>query len=410
MRLAICAIFLFHCCSGLSRTIIVWPGQQGHGLKEAIAIAKDGDSIILKAGIYKEGSILLSKAISITGEPGAILEGENKYQILLISGNNISVRGIQFRNSGYSALNDYASIKLVDASNILLENNTILHAYFAIHVSNTSYATIRNNSISGTPRSEQLTGNGIHLWKSNHALIEKNHVQGYRDGIYFEFVSASIIRNNLSEKNIRYGLHFMFSNDDAYLGNTFRDNGAGVAVMYSKKVRMEQNHFERNWGPSSYGILLKDISDSYIGKNIFYRNSVALHLEGSSRIDIEKNLFRGNGWAIKVQASCDDNNFHHNNFTGNSFDVGTNGSISLNTFYNNYWDKYEGYDINKDGIGDVAYRPVSMYSMIVEENPNALILLRSFTVQLLDKAEKAIPGITPGNLTDEKPLMKYLKE
>ena len=71
-----------------------------------------------------------------------------------------------------------------------------------------------------------------------------------------------------------------------------------------------------------------------------------------------------------MQASCDDNNFHHNNFNGNSFDVATNGTMMLNKFYNNYWDKYEGYDINKDGIGDVPYHPVSMYSMIVEQNPN----------------------------------------
>jgi nitrous oxidase accessory protein len=89
--------------------------------------------------------------------------------------------------------------------------------------------------------------------------------------------------------------------------------------------------------------------------------------------------------------------------------VGTNGSISLNKFYNNYWDKYEGYDMNKDGMGDVPYHPVSMYSMIVEENPNALMLLRSFTVQLLDKAEKAIPGLTPENLVDVNPMMKSQK-
>jgi nitrous oxidase accessory protein len=154
--------------------------------------------------------------------------------------------------------------------------------------------------------------------------------------------------------------------------------------------------------------LLKDITDSYIKHNTFYKNTVALHMEGSNRIGIEKNNFHENGWAVKVQASCENNTFHHNNFTGNSFDVGTNGSISLNDFYNNYWDKYEGYDINKDGIGDVPYHPVSMYSMIVEQNPNALMLLRSFTVQLLDRAEKAIPSLTPENLTDNKPMMKLL--
>lgn len=172
---------------------------------------------------------------------------------------------------------------------------------------------------------------------------------------------------------------------------------------------MESNHFEQNWGPSAYGILLKDISDSHILHNTFFRNTIAIHLEGTSRIIVEKNIFNANGWALKVQASCEDNNFLNNNFTGNSFDVGTNGSISLNDFYNNYWDKYEGYDINKDGIGDIPYHPVSMYSMIVEQNPYALMLLRSFSVQLLDKAEKAIPSLTPENLIDKSPMMKSLK-
>ncbi len=402
-------ILLFISYSTAGKTIRVGPQEQVHSLKQAIALAKDKDSILLFPGVYKEGSIILTKSLTIIGQNNPVLDGEKKYEILLISGKNIIIKGISFLNSGYSAMNDFASVKLLDCHNVIIENNTITNAYFAIHVSNSSYAVIRNNKISGSPLSEQLTGNGIHLWKSNNALIENNVVTGHRDGIYFEFVTGSTIRNNMSEKNIRYGLHFMFSNDDTYTSNTFSSNGAGVAVMYSKKVRMEGNHFEKNWGPSAYGILLKDISDSYIIHNTFYKNTVGIHLEGTSRIDIQKNIFRENGWAIKVQASCEDNDFHHNNFTGNSFDVATNGTMVLNQFDNNYWDKYEGYDINKDGIGDVPYHPVSMYSMITEQNPNALLLMRSFTVQLLDKAEKAIPGLTPENLVDHKPLMRSLK-
>lgn len=402
-------IFLFFISNKIvARTIIAGTNQPIPSLKKAIELAKDNDTILLQAGIYKEGSITLTKSLTIIGQNNPVMDGEHKYEILLITGKNTSIIGLQFRNSGYSSMGDFASIKLVDASNILLENNQIYGSYFAIHISNTSYVTVRNNTITGSPKSEQLTGNAIHLWKSNHATIEGNHVQGHRDGIYFEFVTFSTIRKNLSENNIRYGLHFMFSNDDTYLNNTFRNNGAGVAVMFSKKVSMVGNRFEQNWGPSAYGILLKDIGDSHIEHNTFIKNTVAIHLEGSSRINIERNIFRENGWAIKVQASCDDNNFHHNNFTGNSFDIATNGSISLNNFYNNYWDKYEGYDINKDGIGDIAYHPVSMYSMIVEQNPFALMLFRSFTVQLLDKAERAIPSLTPENLIDKKPLMKSL--
>jgi len=335
-----------------------------------------------------------------------ILDGENKYEILMISGYHITIRNLLLRNAGYSALNDFAAIKIVDSRSLLIDNNQIDQSYFAIHVSNSSFVTIRNNLITGTPRSEQLTGNGIHLWKCRDALIDHNRITGHRDGIYFEFVTASTIRDNRSEKNIRYGLHFMFSNDDVYQHNIFSNNGAGVAVMYSKKVIMKQNQFEQNWGPSAYGILLKDITDSEIRNNIFYRNTVGIHLEGSSRLHIEENRFKSNGWAVKIQASCEDNEFTKNNFTGNSFDVGTNGTLVLNNFDNNYWDKYDGYDLDRDGTGDIPYHPVSLYSMIVEQQPHTLMLFRSFATQLLDKAEKAIPGLTPVNLSDQKPVMK----
>ena len=406
MKKLLTIVCIFFLVSASAKKIVVGSDQSITSLKMAVSIANDKDTILLNPGVYKEGNIAITKSIFVIGVGNPVLDGENKYEILTVSGKNITISGITFRNSGYSALNDYASIKVIDAYNITIENNAIFNAYFAIHVSNTSYAVIRRNTIAGSPKSEQLTGNGIHLWKSNHAFIDGNHVQGQRDGIYFEFVSLSTVQNNLSENNIRYGIHFMFSNDDGYFNNTFRKNGAGVAVMYSKRVNMEWNHFEQNWGGSAYGILLKDISDSYIQHNTFFKNTIGLHLEGTSRMEIRQNLFKENGWAIKVQASCEDNSFHHNNFIGNSFDVGTNGTMVLNTFSNNYWDKYEGYDMNKDGVGDVAYHPVSMYSMIVEQNPNSLILLRSFMVNLLDKAERAIPSLTPENLIDKKPMIK----
>lgn len=405
MRYLPVILFLFLAATLQARTIPVTPGK----LKPALAAAQPGDTLLLQAGLYREGSLLVSKPLTLIGQGNVVLDGEKKYEILTLSSSRITVKNLQFLNAGYSALNDFAAIKVIDASAVLLENNRVENAYFAIHVSNSTGVTIRNNRISGTPKTEQLTGNGIHLWKCSNAVVEQNQVRGQRDGIYFEFVSASLIRKNISEKNIRYGLHFMFSNDDVYQENTFRENGAGVAVMYSKKVKMIRNHFEENWGPSSYGILLKDISDSYISNNTFLKNTVGIHLEGTSRMEIQRNIFKSNGWAVRIQASCEANNFHHNNFIGNSFDVGTNGTMVLNQFDQNYWDKYEGYDINRDGTGDVPYHPVSLYSMIVEQNPYTLMLFRSFTVQLLDKAEKAIPGLTPENLADNKPFMKSLK-
>jgi nitrous oxidase accessory protein len=402
-------LFLLCLHTSFANTIVVGKERLVSSVRKAIELAAPNDTILLENGTYKEGPLTITKPLRLIGVDGPVLDGEGKHEILTLSGQNILVKGIHFANAGYNSMNDYAAIKVIDAQNVIVENNTITYAYFALHIANTYYSIVRNNTIKGSPKTEQTTGNGIHLWKSEHMLVEDNHIEGHRDGIYFEFVTNSIIQNNYSTRNIRYGLHFMFSHNDAYINNVFKDNGAGVAVMYSKKVLMHSNLFDHNWGPNAYGILLKEISDSRIIHNTFLQNTVAILMEGTNRIAVERNTFTANGWAMKVQASCDENTFFHNNFHGNTFDLGTNGTMTLNRFYSNYWDKYEGYDLDKNGTGDVAYHPVSMYSMVIEQNPNSLLLLRSFMVSLLDKAEKAIPSLTPVHLLDEAPRMKSLQ-
>jgi len=408
LKYVLTILFLTSFCFGEAKTIVVGKDQVVTSLRKAIEIAIPGDTIILKKGTYKEGNIILNKSISLIGLENPILDGENKFEILTVSGNNILIKGIHFMNSGYSSMYDFASIKVVDAQNVTVENNTIDVAYFAIHFNNSSNCTISNNLIRGKSKTEQSSGNGIHMWKCDKILVKDNTVSGQRDGIYFEFVTNSIISGNSSFNNIRYGLHFMFSNNDTYTSNLFKDNGAGVAVMFSHHVSMLYNTFEHNWGPNAYGIFLKEISDAMIHRNRFVQNTVGIVMEGTNRINAQMNLFAANGWALRIQASCDNNSIHHNNFLGNTFDVATNGTMMLNEFYKNYWDRYEGYDLNKDQIGDVPFHPVSLYSMVIEQNSNALLLLRSFIITLFDRAEKAIPSLTPEHLKDDKPLMKPL--
>ncbi|MBV6472616.1 MAG: putative ABC transporter binding protein NosD [Saprospiraceae bacterium] len=394
----------------LSAVQLIVGGAHGHAtIAGALQLAAAGDTVIVMGGTYREGKLLIDKPLTLIGIDRPLLDGENARDILTLSGKNITVMGFRFENSGISAMNDLAAIKCIDITGVHIEDNQIARSHFAIHLANASDIVVRNNTIEGVPRSEHNTGNGIHLWKCKNALIEENDISGHRDGIYFEFVSDSRIRCNTSRGNLRYGLHFMFSNDDRYEGNRFIENGAGVAVMYSRKVTMEQNEFLHNWGNAAYGLLLKDITDSYIGQNYFVHNTVGIFMEGSSRMQILWNSFSKNGWAMRVQASCNDNRISLNNFSGNTFDIATNGTLVLNEFDRNYWDKYDGYDRTRDGMGDVPYRPVSMYSMVVERNPFTLILLRSILISFLDKAEKAIPSITPELLIDKQPLMKPVR-
>jgi nitrous oxidase accessory protein len=175
--------------------------------------------------------------------------------------------------------------------------------------------------------------------------------------------------------------------------------------MYTKNVKMINNRFEDNWGPNAYGLLLKDISDSHIADNIFKNNTVGIYSEGVTRVGIYNNRFSDNGYALKILGNCTDDTIMFNSFYANTFDVTTNSSRNANFFSDNYWDKYKGYDLDKDGIGDVPFRPVSMFSVIVEETPESVFLLRSFIVDLLDVAEKVVPVFIPEGLIDKKPRM-----
>lgn len=401
-------IFVLACSFASARTICVGRGERVTSIRQAIKMASPGDTIIVRKGIYKEGNIRIDKRIALLGEGFPTLDGQQRVEILSIAADSVSVKGFRVINSGHSQLDDPCAIRVYDRNYVLIENNILDNNYFGIYIQNGKHCVIKNNRIKAYGVDEQLIGNGIHCWKSDSLQIIANRISGHRDGIYFEFVTHSVIWRNISQANVRYGLHFMFSHDDAYISNLFKGNGAGVAVMFTKNVKMFNNSFEQNWGDSAYGLLLKEISDSYIFNNRFSQNTSGIFMEGTSRIKVEKNVFESNGWGMKIQASCMDNEIVNNNFVKNTFDISTNGSLVLNSFNGNYWDKYEGYDLNKDAVGDVPYHPLSLFAMLTESNPSTMLLYRSFMISLLDKSEKVLPSITPDNFIDNSPLMKAL--
>lgn len=389
-----------------SKAITVHADGEIKSIKQAVILAKPGDTLLIEPGVYKEGNVVIEKSLTLIGHNFPVLDGENIFEIFTIHAQHVTVSGLKFINTGVGSIHDLAAISIVNSKWIRILNNRFENTFFGIHCANTAHTWIEGNQLDSNVKTEYQVGNGIHLWKCEHMTIHNNRVQGHRDGIYFEFVTNSLITKNYSTGNIRYGLHFMFSHNNEYRENRFVANGAGVAVMYTTGVKMIGNTFDHNWGSAAYGLLLKDIRDSFVTGNRFVGNSVGIFMEGSSRIQFRENTFAGNGYAVRLQASCDDNTFTRNNFSANTFDIATNGSLVLNNINGNYWDHYEGYDLNKDNVGDVPHHPVSMYSMIVEQMPAAVLLWRSFLVLLMDKTEQAIPAITPENLQDNSPALK----
>ncbi|MCF6294592.1 MAG: nitrous oxide reductase family maturation protein NosD [Flavobacteriaceae bacterium] len=412
MKKGFISLIIIFCASVLNikaETIEVCTTCKITSIKEAIAIAKDFDTIIVKKGTYYEYDIVIDKPLTIIGENYPVIDGKLKGEIITIHSDNVTVGGFHIINVGISYTEDYAAIRIVKSKNFIIQNLKLEKLFFGIYLEKAKEGKILNNTIIGDAKQEYNSGNGIQLWYSKNIEIEGNYVQGVRDGIYLEFSDFCNITNNISKGNIRYGLHFMFSNNDVYKGNTFENNGAGVAVMFSKKIKMYNNTFKENWGSASYGLLLKEINDAEIIGNTFEKNTIGINIEGTNRINYKNNDFIRNGWAIKVRGACYANIFSGNNFLYNSFDLSYNSKMNDNVFDGNYWSNYAGYDLDKDGIGDVPYRPVKLFSYIVNRTPETIILLRSLFIDIIDFSEKVSPVFTPDDLLDNNPSIKKIE-
>jgi len=382
-----------------------------NSVNEAIEIAKDGDEIIIKSGVYKEnGIIIINKSISIKGEGNPIIDGEFKETIFSINADNFSIEGLTIINVGQSYTKDFAGILISKSNHFTIKNNILKNVFFGILIEKSHFGIIENNQVSSNKTNEASSGNGIHIWHSSDMIVNNNELFGLRDGIYFEFVTNSKIFKNSSHHNLRYGLHFMFSNNDEYYDNVFKNNGAGVAVMFSKYILMKRNEFRENWGSTSYGLLLKEIYDAEIEDNLFEKNTIGINVEGSTRVNYKNNTFNRNGWAVKIRGACYENIFNANDFTSNSFDLSYNSKLNDNNFDSNYWSEYTGYDLDKNGVGDIPYRPVKLFSYIVNRTPETIVLLRSLFVDIINFSEKVSPVFTPDDLLDKNPLMHQIND
>jgi nitrous oxidase accessory protein len=395
--------------SGQGRdVVVVAPTGPVTTIAGGLSMVKSGGKLIVKGGTYREHGIRVTVPVEITGDGSPVIDGEGKGEILLITANDVTVRGLHLRRVGVSYTEDRAAIRVSGATGCDISGNRIDEALYGIYLAKVDDCRITNNVLLASGKTESTSGNGIHLWTARGIRISDNTVHGYRDGIYFEFVHDTEVVRNISEHNIRYGLHFMYSDDCEYTANVFRRNGSGVAVMYTNRVHMTANRFEDNWGSAAYGLLLKEIADSRLERNVFLNNTSGLIADGANRVKATGNLFERNGWAIKVEGSTVDGRFTGNSFLANTFDVSTNSREPSSTFEGNYWDAYRGYDLDRDGMGDVPHPPVRLFAVIVERSPQAIVLLRSALVSLLDAAERVVPSLTPKLFVDPKPSMRRI--
>ena len=176
-----------------ARTIQVNSKLSKLTIKQAIREAKVGDTIAVYPGHYKEGNIVVDKRVVLKGINLPVLDGQHKFELLSIKANGVVVDGFKIIHSGVSSMDDMGGIKLYDCRDVIIQNNQLEDTFFGIYIQFGKNCSVLNNSLTAFSKEEQQSGNGIHCWKSDSMRIIGNTITGHRDGIYFEFVTNSII-------------------------------------------------------------------------------------------------------------------------------------------------------------------------------------------------------------------------
>lgn len=389
-----------------ARVLRVCADCESSTVKAALKAARPFDTIEVSEGTYREGRIDIEKPLRLVGIGRPVLDGNGEGHVVLIASPDVTLEGFAIQNSGNSDIQEFAGVYAEKADRCRIAGNTLTANTYGIYISSTNHCVIQGNAVAGSHTQEITAGNGIHLYQASDIEVYENQVSRHRDGIYFEFAERLRVKKNHVHHNLRYGMHFMFSHENLFEENLFQDNPTGCALMYSRGLKVYRNLFEKSLGFAAYGLLLKDIESSELTGNTFTGNTVAVYMEGASRNTFELNRIKKNGWAVRILGSADSNTFKRNAFEDNVFDVGTNSRESLNDFDGNFWSAYAGYDLDRNGVGDVPYRPVAIFGYWVNQYAVLIMLLGAPVLEFLEVAERVLPVITPVDLKDNAPLLR----
>ena len=392
-------------------TLIVSPQGPYMSLAEALAAARDGDTVEVRGGRYS-GNLVINKSVSVVGVGAPVLDGRGKGTVVHITAPDVVLKGFVVRGSGENLEREDAGI-LVSASRVRIEDNRLEDVLFGIGVQEAPEAVLRGNTIEGKALPVALKGDAIRLWASPRSTVEDNTVRGARDLLFWYSDGTTIRRNRVTDG--RYGLHLMKTSDTLVEGNALEDNSVGVYLMYARNVSLLGNTLARNRGPSGFGIGLKDTEDVVVRDNVVLDNRVGVYMDTSPNAThaFQRNAFAYNGVGIVIFPDVQGATFSENSFVDNMEQVSIRGGGDLKgnvwtrAGRGNFWSDYVGYDGDGDGRGDVAYRSERLFENMMDRYPLLRLFIFSPAAQAVDSAARAFPLVQPQpKMVDPAPLME----
>jgi nitrous oxidase accessory protein len=401
----------------LSPSLSVYGEGQGEvrgpaALQEWISSAPPGAILRVPPGVY-HGPIVIDKPLTLLGDGQAVLDGLGRGTVVHIIAPDVTVRGFVIKNSGRSLAHEDSGI-LVEAPRARIEENELSDVLFGIYLKNAPGSIIRANRVRGLDVPEAERGDALRLWYSSDVLIEGNQTYNARDAIIWYSARVTVRANRF--QGGRYGVHLMYCKEITIESNLLSKNFVGVYAMYTQNLTLRQNLSLGHRGPSGYGIGLKDTDNAQIVENVIADNSVGAFIDNSpsesnSSVLFRRNLFAYNETAVLMFPSVRGDVFTENSFIENFEQVGIagGGEPHGNSWTQNYWGDYLGYDADNDGIGDLVYKSERLFEHLIDRHPQLRLFLYSPAIQALEFAARALPIFKPQpKLTDPRPLMAPL--
>jgi len=383
-------------------------------LQETIDSSPAGSKLELPAGVYK-GNIVINKPIIIDGkDQKAIIEGDGNGTVIRINSSNVTIKNLTIRHSGAQHERVDAGVALNKVSDSKVINCKIVDVLFGIDMQRANNCLIENNYITSKPFSLGLRGDAIRLWYSNDNILRKNYITKSRDFVVW-YSHGNLIEKNYGEY-CRYSLHFMYTGKNIVKDNTYEHNSVGIFFMYSQDTIATGNVIKNSLGTTGLGIGLKDASNYTIKNNTMIYCARGLYIDRSpfqpgTYNYIEGNKLLYNSEAVHFHSLSLNNIFIKNIIKGNIENIindSYNTKVEQNIWDGNYWDSYQGFDKNGDGVGDTPHYERYYADKMWLFKPDIKFFYGSPVIGIVNFLAKLAPISEPVTLVEDKHPMLEL--
>ena len=398
-------LFLAGSSGASAQTLTVGGDGAFSTIQDALGQTEAGDTVIVRKGIY-QGPIVIDRSVTLEGEGGPVIDGGGKGTVVSIKAPDVVFRGFIVRNSGDLLAAENAGL-LAAGERPLIENNRFEDVLFGVYLSRAAGGVLKGNRFTGKALDTSRRGDLIRVWYSDRVRIENNRTERGRDVVLW-YSKNLVVRGNEFTHG-RYGLHFMYCKDADVEANRLIGNSVGAYLMYSEGLRLSGNTVSDNRGPSGFGIGFKDMRNALIERNVIVSNRVGMYLDGCEGMVCRMNTIAHNNIGFNLLPTAARNAFEKNNVIDNAEQTLLDGASvqTVNDWAGNYWSDYRGFDADRDGAGDVPYRPMRLFERLTDRFHDLRVFFGSPAVQAIDFAAAAFPVFAPTpKFEDPRPLMR----